>query len=40
LRADKETVIDGAEAVNKSYPDFWKDMVSLNTILHKQDQSN
>jgi 3-phosphoshikimate 1-carboxyvinyltransferase len=40
LRADKETVIDGAEAVNKSYPGFWKDMVSLNTILHKQDQSN
>ena len=39
LKADGETVIDGAEAVNKSYPGFWKDMTSLNTILQTQDQS-
>jgi 3-phosphoshikimate 1-carboxyvinyltransferase len=39
LKADGETVIEEAEAVNKSYPGFWKDMISLNTTLQTQDQS-
>lgn len=36
LGAEGNTVIDGAEAVNKSYPGFWKDMENLGTTLHKQ----
>ena len=39
LKADGETRIEEAEAVNKSYPGFWKDMISLNTTLQTQDQS-
>lgn len=30
LRAEGEVIIDGAEAVNKSYPGFWKDLQQLN----------
>ncbi len=29
LAADGETTIEDAEAVNKSYPDFWKDIASI-----------
>ena len=29
LKANGETIIDGAEAINKSYPDFYKDIQSL-----------
>jgi 3-phosphoshikimate 1-carboxyvinyltransferase len=29
LKADKELVIRGAEAVNKSYPNFWEDLKAL-----------
>jgi len=29
LKADGEIIIDNAEAVNKSYPDFWNDLVSI-----------
>ncbi len=31
LKADGETVIDGAEAVNKSYPDFWQHLAQLQS---------
>jgi 3-phosphoshikimate 1-carboxyvinyltransferase len=30
LKADKEVIIDEAEAVNKSYPDFWEHLQQLN----------
>ena len=36
LRATGETIIDEAEAVNKSYPGFWKDLASVKTSLQKQ----
>jgi 5-enolpyruvylshikimate-3-phosphate synthase len=29
-------MIEGAEAVNKSYPNFWEDMQSLGTVISKQ----
>lgn len=29
LRADRVVVIDGAEAVNKSYPEFWNDLKNI-----------
>ena len=29
LRADRAVVIDGAEAVNKSYPEFWNDLKNI-----------
>ncbi|MGZ3957930.1 MAG: 3-phosphoshikimate 1-carboxyvinyltransferase [Flavisolibacter sp.] len=31
LRADGPMIIDGAEAVNKSYPQFWEDLQKLHT---------
>lgn len=31
LKADGETTIDGAEAVNKSYPDFWQHLAQLQS---------
>lgn len=37
LKAEGETVIEVAEAVNKSYPNFWKDMASLQAIVHQHD---
>jgi 3-phosphoshikimate 1-carboxyvinyltransferase len=37
LKAEGETIIDVAEAVNKSYPGFWKDLADLHTSVHKQD---
>ena len=37
LKAEGETVIDVAEAVNKSYPNFWKDLASLNATLNQID---
>ena len=36
LRATGEMIIDEAEAVNKSYPGFWKDLASVKTSLQKQ----
>jgi 3-phosphoshikimate 1-carboxyvinyltransferase len=36
LRATGETIIDEAEAVNKSYPGFWKDLANVKTSLQKQ----
>ncbi|RYY55631.1 MAG: 3-phosphoshikimate 1-carboxyvinyltransferase [Chitinophagaceae bacterium] len=33
LRADSETVIDDAEAVNKSYPDFFNDLEKMGVNL-------
>ncbi|MFI5128702.1 MAG: 3-phosphoshikimate 1-carboxyvinyltransferase [Chitinophagales bacterium] len=33
LKADRETVIEEAQAVNKSYPDFYHDLKSLNASL-------
>ncbi|MBO5670255.1 MAG: 3-phosphoshikimate 1-carboxyvinyltransferase, partial [Clostridia bacterium] len=29
VRAEGESIIRGAEAVNKSYPGFWRDLESL-----------
>ena len=29
LKANSETIIEEAEAVNKSYPDFYEDLKSL-----------
>jgi 3-phosphoshikimate 1-carboxyvinyltransferase len=39
LKADGEVIIDGAEAVNKSYPQFWQHIQKLNagvTLNHNQ----
>jgi 3-phosphoshikimate 1-carboxyvinyltransferase len=33
LQAEGEMTIDGAEAVNKSYPRFWEDLLELNAEL-------
>lgn len=33
LRADGETRIDDAEAINKSYPDFFEDLLSVGTVV-------
>jgi 3-phosphoshikimate 1-carboxyvinyltransferase len=33
LRAQGETVIEDADAVNKSYPDFWDDISKLNASI-------
>ncbi len=37
LKAEGDMVIDDAEAVNKSYPHFWKDLANLGVSLYKQD---
>ena len=37
LGADGETTIDDAEAVNKSYPEFYTDLCSLKASLHKHN---
>jgi 3-phosphoshikimate 1-carboxyvinyltransferase len=34
LRAEGETSIDDAEAINKSYPDFFEDLLSLGISLN------
>ena len=36
LKADGETIIEHAEAVNKSYPDFYNDLKKLNAIVTLQ----
>ena len=36
LTASESVVIEGAEAVKKSYPNFWEDMQSLGTVISKQ----
>ena len=36
LKADGETIIEHAEAVNKSYPDFYDDLKKLNAIVTLQ----
>jgi 3-phosphoshikimate 1-carboxyvinyltransferase len=33
LKADGEMVIDNAEAVNKSYPQFWEHMQKLSATV-------
>jgi 3-phosphoshikimate 1-carboxyvinyltransferase len=33
LKADSEMVIEEAEAVNKSYPDFYKDLAKLGAVV-------
>ncbi len=33
LQADGETVIEDAEAVNKSYPQFYEDLKLLNAAV-------
>lgn len=33
LKAEGETVIEDAEAINKSYPDFFEDLLSLGTVI-------
>lgn len=37
LRADKEMVITGAEAVNKSYPEFWNNIKALGAQVKTMD---
>lgn len=36
LQADGETVIENAEAVNKSYPGFYQDLKMLNAAVSLQ----
>ena len=38
LKADSEMLIDGAEAVNKSYPDFYNDLKSLGAAVSSPGQ--
>ena len=33
LRADGETVIEDAEAINKSYPDFYEHLKQLGAVV-------
>ncbi|MDP9230053.1 MAG: 3-phosphoshikimate 1-carboxyvinyltransferase, partial [Bacteroidota bacterium] len=33
LRADGETIIEEAQAIDKSYPDFYNDLKKLNVIM-------
>ena len=37
LRCDSEVVIDGAEAVSKSYPAFFEDMAELGVVGYTED---
>jgi 3-phosphoshikimate 1-carboxyvinyltransferase len=37
LKADKEMVVRGAEAVNKSYPQFWEHIKSLGAKVSLTD---
>lgn len=39
LKADGETSIQDAEAINKSYPDFFEDLLSLGTIIDIQESA-
>jgi 3-phosphoshikimate 1-carboxyvinyltransferase len=36
LKADAETSIDDAEAINKSYPDFFEDLISSGAMINIQ----
>jgi 3-phosphoshikimate 1-carboxyvinyltransferase len=37
LKADKEMVVTGAEAVNKSYPQFWEHIKTLGAKVQTVD---
>jgi 3-phosphoshikimate 1-carboxyvinyltransferase len=37
LKADKELIITGADAVNKSYPQFWEHIKSLGAKVSLTD---
>ncbi|MGL6068157.1 MAG: 3-phosphoshikimate 1-carboxyvinyltransferase, partial [Sediminibacterium sp.] len=34
LRADREVVIEEAQAINKSYPNFFEDLITLKAIIN------
>ena len=37
LKADKEVTVTGAEAVNKSYPQFWEHIKTLGANISVND---